>query len=306
MPPEAPAQVWTTRTLLAWMTDAFTKAGVDSARLHGEMLLAHVLRCDRLRLYTDADRAATPAERDALRALVQRALRHEPVQYLVGEGWFFSLPFTVDRRVLIPRPATETIVERILQHARSTPDFSGPKGEGMTIADVCTGSGAVAVATIKNLAGARAVATDISPDALQVAALNASRHGVAERVAFAHGDLLEPAARLKPEGGFHVLAANPPYIPDHEWGEVAPNVKNHEPELALRGGPDGMRLAAPIIRGAAPLLRPGGLLLVEVAASCAGAALELAASQPTLADAQVLRDSEGLDRVVFARRGSSG
>jgi release factor glutamine methyltransferase len=101
---------WTTRKLLAWMSDAFVKKGIDSPRLCAELLLAHVIGCDRLRLYMDADRPATPLERDTLRDLVARALKHEPVQYLVGEAWFHGLPFHVDRRVLIPRPSSETLI----------------------------------------------------------------------------------------------------------------------------------------------------------------------------------------------------
>lgn len=301
-PPDAPAQIWTTRTLLAWMTDAFKKAGIDSPRLQSEMLLAHVIRSDRLRLYTDADRQATPEERETLRSLVQRALRHEPVQYLVGEGWFFSLPFTVDRRALIPRPATETIVERILQHIRATPGFCGPKGDGLILADVCTGTGAIAIAVLKQLPGARAVATDISADALAVAAINAERHKVADRLTFARGDLLAPLAAHTPSSGFHVIAANPPYIPDHEWADVPRNVKDHEPEIALRGGADGLALVRPIIEQAPALLRPGGLLLVEIAASCAETALDIAKRRAELRQQQVLKDFEGLERVVFAER----
>src|SRR5688500_1852362 len=105
------------------MADAFAKKGLDSARLMAELLMAHVIGCERLKLYMEPERPATPLERQQLRDLVGRALKHEPVQYLTGEAWFFSLPFKVDRRVLIPRPATETIVQHVLQHARVEPGF---------------------------------------------------------------------------------------------------------------------------------------------------------------------------------------
>ena len=111
----ASEQTWTTRKLLAWMSDAFTKKGLDSPRLLAEMLMAHVIGCERLKLYTDPDRPANDLERETLRTLVTRALKHEPVQYLVGEAWFFGMPFHVDKRVLIPRPATETIVEHVAE-----------------------------------------------------------------------------------------------------------------------------------------------------------------------------------------------
>ena len=219
------------------------REGLDSPGL-AELLLGHVFACDRLSLYTNADRPATQGERDTLRALVGRALRHEPVQYLVGEAWFFSLPFAVDRRVLVPRPATETIVEHALQRVRR--DCAslgcGPEGEGLAFADVCTGSGCIAVALLKNLPRARAVATDISADALEVARSNADRHGVLDRLTLAHGDLLDPvrdAAPLVAPGGFAFVLSNPPYIPDDEWAGVEPNVKDYEPVPEARRG-DGL------------------------------------------------------------------
>ena len=292
---------WTTRRLLAWMSDAFEEKGLDSPRLSAELLLAHVIGCDRLRLYMDADRPANPLERENLRDLVARALRHEPVQYLVGEGWFFGLPMHVDRRVLIPRPASETIVEHVLQHARAEPGFGGPTGDGVVIADICTGSGCIAIALAKRLPKAHVIATDISAEALEVAAMNAERHGVADRVEPLEGDLLDPLLEhpaTRGRGSLHYLVSNPPYIPDDEWEAVAPNVKDYEPEQALRGGSDGLDLVRRVIEGSPGRVREGGLVLVEVADSRAEAARELMADQPGIADAVVLDDCDGLPRVV--------
>jgi release factor glutamine methyltransferase len=287
------------------MTDAFTKKGLDSPRLMAELLMAHVIGCERLRLYMDADRPASPLERDRLRDLVQRALTHEPVQYLVGEAWFFSLPFTVDRRVLIPRPATETMVQHVLQHARVEPGFGGKTGEGLLVADVCTGSGCIAVALAKNLSGARLAATDQSAEAIEVARVNALRHGVADRIDFLQGNLLEPLdyPSTRPKGTLHYLVSNPPYIPDHEWDAVEPNVKNFEPTAALRAGPDGLQFVRPLIEHGPEQVRSGGLLLIETAASTAPAALELMKANPAVAHAEILEDFEGLPRVVVGRRG---
>lgn len=293
-------RTWTTRSLLDWMAGAFTQRGLDSPRLCAELLLSHVIGCERLRLYMEADRPATPIERDLLRSLVTRALAHEPVQYLVGEGWFFSLPFHVDRRVLIPRPSTETIVEHALQVIRAEPGLA--PGGHVAIADVCVGSGALAVALLKNLPGARAVAGDISRDALEVALLNAQRHGVADRLDLVEGDLLAPIASHPTGGGLHLLVSNPPYIPDHEWEDVPTNVKGFEPEIALRAGPDGLRFVRPLLQQGPALLRSGGILMVELATSTADEALALARSISTLRDAEILEDFEGLPRVVAARR----
>lgn len=296
---------WTTRRLLAWMSDAFTKKGLDSPRLSAELLLSHVIGCERLRLYMDADRPATALERENLRELVSRALTHEPVQYLVGKAFFFGLPFKVDKRVLIPRPATETIVEHILQHARCTPGFGGPSGEGLLIADICTGSGCIAIALAKQLPGARIVAPDISADALALARENAITHAVAERIEFLEGDLFEPLLDhpvTRAKNSLHYLVSNPPYIPDHEWAACDRNVRDHEPHIALRGGVDGLDCVRRVIQGGPTLVRPGGLMLVEVADSTAPAALELMKAQPAMAEAEILKDFEGLPRVIRARK----
>lgn len=306
-------QTWTTRKLLAWMSDAFTKKGLDSPRLLAEMLMAHVVGCDRLKLYTDTDRPASPLERDRLRELVQRAMKHEPVQYLVGHAWFFGLRLKVDRRALIPRPATETIVEHVLQHARASAGRSA-RGEGVLLADICAGSGCIAVALLKHLAGARAVATEISPDAAELARENAVEHGVSDRLDLLVGDLLAPLQShplTRGVGSLDYLVSNPPYIPDDEWAAVEPNVKDHEPHLALRGGADGLdvvrRLLGDLASGghdAVQILKPGGLLLIEVADSRASSALRLVSCREELEGAQILKDFEGLPRVIVARKRS--
>lgn len=289
------------------MTEAFTKKGLDSPRLSAELLLTHVLGCDRLKLYMDADRPAAPLERDTLRDLVGRALKHEPIDYLVGEKWFFGMAFHVSPAVLVPRPSTETIVENVLLHARAEPGFGGKTGEGVRFADVCTGSGCIAVALLKHLTGAAAVATDISPDALAIAKKNAARHGVADRIEFLQGDLLAPLTDAtgvtnSATTDLHYLLANPPYIPDHEWDAVPANVKDFEPHAALRGGADGLMFVRPLVEGASAFLRPGGVLMVEVAACTAEQVMQLAAAQPQLENARVLTDLDGLPRVVVATR----
>ena len=287
------------------MTEAFEQRGIDSPRLSAEILLSHVLRCERLRLYMEVDRPASSQEREALRALVSRALTHEPIQYLTGEAWFFGLPFAVDRRVLIPRPSTETIVEHVLQHQRSADATASATGEGLVIADICTGSGCIAVALASRLREAKLIATDNSTDALAVARGNAVRHQVAERIVFAQGDLLEPLReRLAATGraDVDVLVSNPPYIPDHEWPNVAPNVKDHEPTSALRGGEDGLEFVRPLLAEGPDLLRTGGKLLIEVAASTASQAAAKAEANERLTDVRVIRDVDQLPRVIVARR----
>ncbi|MEL6740223.1 MAG: peptide chain release factor N(5)-glutamine methyltransferase [Planctomycetota bacterium] len=295
-----PAQAsWTTRRLLAWMSEAFEKASLESPRLQAEMLIAHVLGTRRLKLYMDPDRPASDLERGQLRDLVKRALEHEPVQYLVGEVSFYGLVFEVDRRVLVPRPATQTLVDAAIDHLKPTAHA------GALLADVCTGSGCVAVTLASKLPEARVVATDISADAIEVARANAERHKVVDRVDFQRGDMLgalDAHAVTAADASLDALVSNPPYIPDDEWHAVPRNVREHEPELALRGGADGLDLVRPLIESAPSRLRPGGLLAIEVAASRAQQARVLAEAHPMLERVEIRRDSEGLDRVVTALR----
>ncbi len=298
MPPPAQSQAkrWTTRELLAWLVEAFTKAGLDSPRLLADMLLTHTLGVQRLDLYTSPDRPASDAERAALRSLAARALRNEPVQYLVGEAWFFGIPLHVDPRALVPRPSSETIVEAVLQRL-------GRDGRDrpLRIADICTGTGALAISLLIHLPQARAYAVDLSADALALARTNMQRHELERRLTLFEGDLLAPLAQAE---SFDLIVANPPYIPDEEWPAVPPNVKNHEPHLALRGGPQGLDLVRRLLVEAPPRLRPGGDLLIEIAASSADAALALAQARSDLCESRVLPDCDGLPRVLSARRTS--
>ncbi len=291
------------------MTRAFEGKDLDAPRRQAEMLLAHVIGSERLKLYMDPERPAAPLELDTLRGLVKRALNNEPIQYLVGEEHFFGMTFKVDKRVLIPRPSTQTIVETVLQHSRKNPDAGSVRdsdaGEGILIADVCTGSGCIAAALAKHLPGARVVATDISRDALDVATENVALHNLTERVDLIRGDLLE-ALRTHPvagrDGSVRYLCSNPPYIPDHEWDAVEPNVKDHEPEHALRAGPDGLDFVKRLIADAPAFIESGGLLLIELAESHAGDALAMAQLHAHLDHERVLKDSDGFDRVLVAER----
>jgi len=169
-----PADIWTTRKLLRWTGEYLERKAVDSPKLSAELLLAHVLGTSRIKLYADLDRPAAELERAAYRELVERAAKHEPVQYLIGEAHFFSNVFEVSPDVLIPRPSTEAVVEHIIQHARRTPGFTTP-----LVADVCTGSGAIAIALAKHLPNCRVVATDV--DSARREILRAS-HGEHARI----------------------------------------------------------------------------------------------------------------------------
>ncbi|MEX0653148.1 MAG: peptide chain release factor N(5)-glutamine methyltransferase [Phycisphaeraceae bacterium] len=285
------ANPWTTRRLLEWTAEHLKRRGVDNARLASEMLLAHVLGVQRLKLYMDPHRPATDLERATFRELVARASNHEPVDYLVGQAPFFSMLLDVSPAVLVPRPSTETVVEHVIQHARRTPGFHAP-----LVADVGTGSGAIAIAIAKHMPHARVIATDLYDDALAVAKQNAAKHEVADRIEFRQGNLYEP---LKGERVRYLLS-NPPYISDAEWEAVEPNVKDYEPEHALRGGVDGLRDLRVLIAHAREHMDRPAQAVFEIAASQKQAVLALAEEADGLANAHVLADHEGLPRVLVA------
>lgn len=234
---------WTTLAVLSWTSGRFTEKGIASARLDAEVLLGHVLKLSRVQLYTSYDKPLLEAELGAYRELIKRRLAGEPVAYLIGEQEFWSLPLSVDARVLIPRRDTETLVE------------VGRAAGGGRIADVATGSGAVALALAKELPEAAVVASDLSADALAVARANALRH--APRVELVQGDLTEPLVGL-----FDLIVSNPPYVPSGDIADLSAEVRR-EPRGALDGGIDGLVLLRRLIPAARAKLSPGGMLAVE-------------------------------------------
>jgi release factor glutamine methyltransferase len=242
---------WTTLSVLDWTTKRFTEAGISSARLEAQVLLAHVLGCTRTQLYTGFDKPLAEPELAGYRDLIKRRLAGESVAYLVGEHEFWGLPFTVDASVLVPRPDTETVVEvaRGLRTDRSAP---------CRVLDLCTGSGAIAVALAKELPAATIVATDVSDAAVAIARKNADRNGVADRVEVRAGNLWQPV----PGERFDLITANPPYIASAVIPTLASEVRR-EPVLALDGGADGLQFYDRICAAAREHLEPGGALVVE-------------------------------------------
>jgi len=274
--------------------DFLEAKGVESPRLDAEVLLAHVLGTSRLELYTSYDRPLAGTEVDAYREALRRRAAREPVGYITGSREFWSLDLIVDRRVLIPRPETELLVEfgkEVLGEARGN-------GAGhATVADIGTGSGAVAVALAVECAELRVVATDRSAASLEVAPINAERHRVADRIEFVEGDLLEP---LSQRPVFDLIVSNPPYVRDDEYEALAPEVRLWEPAPALVGGPDGMEPTRRLIAEAPSYLCAEGWLAVEV-----GTQADLvckAFAEHGWRDVTVRKDLAGHDRVVAARR----
>jgi release factor glutamine methyltransferase len=285
------AERWSVGRLLGWTADFLKRKGSESPRLDAEVLLAFTLGWDRVKLYTRYDDEVDESPRAAFRDLVRRRSEGAPVAYLVGKKEFFSLTLAVSPSVLIPRPDSEFVVVEFLAA------FKGV--EAPRIVDVGTGSGCLALACIQNHKTATAVAIDISPDALAIARANAESLGLKERVEFREGNLLEPVAS---NGPFDAILSNPPYIRSEIVPTLEPGVAAYEPHLALDGGPDGLRVVAPLIEQAVSLLKPGGLLLLEIGSDQEADVRALLAAQPALSLAPTVRDHANHPRVLKAVR----
>jgi release factor glutamine methyltransferase len=266
--------------------DALVAAGVESPRLDAELLLASAAGLDRERLIAEPEAPLAPAAGRQFGAMVRRRLRREPVAYILGRKWFRNIELEVDRRVLIPRPETELLVEVGLE--------LGPR----RALEVGTGSGAVALALAAELPSAEVSATDSSAEALQVARANAERLGLSERIAFVEGTL--------PEGGeFDLLLANLPYVAESDWRRLEPEIRDWEPREALLAGPDGLAairaLLAAVRERAARGERVAAAIALEVGAGQAAAVAALL-SGAGYAQTEDRADLAGIERVVLARR----
>ncbi len=288
--PQTPT-IWNIKALLAWTTDFLKAKGFDEAKREAELLLAHVLGCDRVALFVRFEELPTDAERAKFKELINRRVGGWPVAYLVGSRAFYMLTFDVDPAVLVPRPDTEVLVLEALKRLKplTAPD----------VLDIGTGSGCIAISLAHQKKDARVTATDISPDALAVARKNAAKHGVTERMTFLQGDLFAPV----PSGStFDLIASNPPYIAPGEFAALAPDVRDHEPRIALDGGPDGLAFYRRIANAAGPFLKPGGSLLLEIGYTQEAAVRGLLAERAEFEVGPTLKDGSGHPRVVTAKK----
>lgn len=266
-------------------TPYFQRHGVDSPRLTIELLLAHVLQTNRLRLYLEFERTLDEPTLARLRELVRRRAEGEPLQYLIGEVEFCGLKLSVDRRVLIPRPETELLVEAVVKRAPTT------------VLDVGTGSGCIALAVARQLPASRLWACDISPRALEVAQENARRHGMEKNVRFFASDLLSACS----DGGrWDAIVSNPPYISRAQWGQLPREVRNFEPEPALLAGEDGLEVMRRLAPQARRHVTVTGFVALEIGAGQRRAAVEIF-EKFGFALEDVVTDLEGHERVVVLR-----
>ena len=241
-------------------------------------------------LIANHDRVLTSEQLAAFRQMIARRFTNEPVQYIIGEQEFYGLPLRVNAAVLIPRSATEHLVEAVIE------EFRKHIGEPLRIVDVGTGSGAISIALARHLPGFRITALDISSAALEVAQSNAELNGVADRVRFVQSDLL---AVVSGEPLFDAIVSNPPYIATSERHELHPEVSDFEPEVSLYGGPAGLDLYRRLIPEARAALRQNGLLAIEIGRGQRDAIAELLADWN---EVRFVDDLQNIPRVALARR----
>jgi release factor glutamine methyltransferase len=261
----------------------------ERARLDAETLLLHLLKQNRAWLLAHWEDEAPPEVQSAFGTLIQRRCTGEPIQHITGVAEFFGLPFHVTRDVLIPRPETEHLVEEVLRLAAA---FPAPK-----IADIGTGSGAIAVALAHSLPDALLTAIDQSQSALAIALQNAQRNQVADRIAFLEGDLLAPLAGQR----FDIIASNPPYVPLVDQASLSVEVRDHEPHSALFAGEDGLAIYTRLIPEAREHLAPGGWLVMEIGYGQREAIEEILLSYD-YGDVHFIADYQGIPRVAVAQR----
>jgi release factor glutamine methyltransferase len=297
-----PQASWTILATLRWTADYFRTKGVSEARASAEILLAHTLGVSRLDLYLRHDQPLNPDELARFKALMVRRREGEPVAYLTGHREFWSLDIRVTPAVLIPRPETETLVAAALEVAKEQPPKTQnlkPKTSPLWGAEVGVGSGAVVIALAKELPSMAWVGLDRSGAALAVARDNARRQAVLHRVHFLQADLL---AGLKPTAALALLVANLPYVPRAEWERLPREIKTFEPPGALLGGEDGLDLIRPLIRQAQQYIKGGGWVLLEVGDRQAPKVAALVAETGDYDRIETIKDFNGMERVVRARR----
>lgn len=271
-----------------------TKKGVESPRLQVELLLAHVLHLPRMGLYLNFERALTPKELDELRELVRRRGQREPLQQIIGSTSFCGLELSVNKNVLVPRPETELLAELGWQFLNS---LSNSTPQPLAL-DFGTGSGCLAITIAVKSPAAHVLAVDVSTDALELARQNAARHQVESRIQFFVGDGF---AALPPETRFDLIVANPPYIPSKEIDTLEPEVRDHDPRMALDGGADGLDFYRRLAREAGTFLNPGGRIMLEFGDGQETAIQNLFEQQKWIVEA-VKADYSGRPRILVAHR----
>ena len=285
-------QIWTIGRILKWTEEYFGQKGVESPRLDAEVMLSHVLGRQRIYLYVHFDEPLQAEELAAYRTMIKQRIDRVPVAYILGEKEFMGLTFKVTPDTLVPRPDTEILVQAAVDRLKQWTDAD------VRLADIGTGSGAICLSVLSMLDNIVADTVDISSAARTVAEENAAALGLSERVTFHTGDLLTPIR----EQQFTAILSNPPYIPEADIQELAPEVRCKEPMTALSGGRDGLDFYRRLCDEAPAMLSDDGFMAFEVGIHQAEDVAQLAEASPLIVRTEILKDYAGIDRVVVAWR----
>ncbi len=288
----------TIRNILRWAIDTLKNSNIESPNINAEVLLAHVLSCDRIELHTNPDKIINDGDINKYKTLINKRANHVPLQYITGHVEFMSLDFVVDEHTLIPRQDTEILVEAALNKIKNRI----PSNETMTIVDIGAGCGNIAISLATNLQNAQVYASDISRKALAVAGINVRRHRVVDRVHLLHGDLFKSFDGHLNRGNVDLIVSNPPYVREADWNKLEPEINEHEPREALVGGKDGLCFYKRIIREAPEWLRPEGFLILEVGETQAETITKLIETEGHYENIEITKDLQKIDRIVLARR----
>lgn len=287
-------KIWTIGEILKWTEDYFKKFNIENPRLDAEVLLGHVLNKERIYLYVHFDQPLVEKELAEYKACIKRRAIHTPVAYITGTREFMGLDFKVTEATLIPRPDTEILVEAAIE--RLIEMAEGEDSKELHFADIGTGSGAICLSVLANMENTKAATVDISPDAIAVAKENAENIGVADRIEFLQGDLLEP---LKNKGKFSAILSNPPYIPKADISTLEADVQEFEPMTALDGGADGLDFYRRLVAKGAEFIEDGGFLAMEIGINQSQALKEMASRNLDWGKIEILQDLAGIDRCVI-------
>ena len=290
-----PKRNWKIKDLLSVAADYLRQKEIENPRLTAEVLLGHSLKLERIGLYLNFDKPLTKGEVSDFRQFIQRRVAHEPLQYITGKQEFWSLDFEVNRKVLVPRPETEVLLEQAIALAGT---IAVPPGQFLRILDMCAGSGVVSVVAAKEIDDARVWATDISKDALEVAKRNAVSHNVAEHITFLQGDLWAPLKDLR----FDLVLVNPPYVSTSEYPDLPPEVRDHEPKIALDGKEEGLYYIQEIITSAPDFIDSGGWLMMEMAPMQTGKVMARMERMNAYTGIKRVKDYSRSYRVVVAQK----
>ena len=287
----------TIRNILKSAIEKLKKSEIEFPEINADTLLAYVISCDRTNLYTNPDDLINDSDICKYNELIHKRASHVPLQYITKRVEFMSLDFVVDEGVLIPRPETEILVEAVIKKT----DNKRYHDRIITIIDIGTGSGNIAVSLAKSISNVKIYASDISREALTVANENVLRHDVTDQIHLLHGNVFEAFSSNVKKGQVDFIVSNPPYVSKSESKNLEPELIDHEPLLALIGGVDGLFFYKQIIKDAANWIKPGGYLIIEIGETQANSIIKLMQNELHYDEIEIINDLQGKERIISAK-----